>query len=197
MNSPSPVALRAPLLEEFPRAVELQHPRVAVSVGDVELAGRRHRHVGRPVELVGLVARPPLLAQRQQQLALGVELHHQMVADVGDPDVALGVDPQPVCGLDVVVAPRAEELAVAVEDEDRLLAAVGDVDPVLRVGRHGRHRAEFDLRRAAAASPRPARYSGNFSARHASDRPPETDAKDETVSTDIIIRLRGMVHSRC
>ena len=53
----------------------------------------------------------------------------------------------PCGGLDVLVAPGAEELAVAVEDEDGLFAAVGDVDPVLRVGRHGGHRAELDVGR--------------------------------------------------
>ena len=91
------LALLAPLLEELAVAVELQHARVAVAVGDVERRrpGSTATSVGRS-KLVGLVARLALLAQRQQQLALGVELHDQVVADVGDPDVALGVDAQPV-----------------------------------------------------------------------------------------------------
>src|SRR5262249_27264047 len=111
------LALLTPLLQQLALFRELQHPRVAVAVGDVEVAGGSHGHLGRAVEAVRAVALRASLAQRQEQFALGAELHDTVAAHVGDPDVILRIDPQPVPLVDPFATEGAEELAVGVEDE--------------------------------------------------------------------------------
>ena len=76
-----------------------------------------------------------------------VELPHQVMADVGGPDVLLAVDPQAVGLLDQPLAPGAEVFPVAVEDHDGRLAPMEDEDAVGGVGRHGRDLTELDRAR--------------------------------------------------
>src|SRR2546428_5139577 len=42
----------APRLDELAHLVELRDSRVAVSIGDEDVAGRVPRHIGRPIEVV-------------------------------------------------------------------------------------------------------------------------------------------------
>src|SRR5262249_24301896 len=69
-------SLFAPGLEVLAFPGELHDARVAVAIRDVDLAGRAHGHVGRLVELVRAGAGFILLAQREKNLALRVELDH-------------------------------------------------------------------------------------------------------------------------
>ena len=67
-----------------------------------------------------------------------------MQGDVGEPDIVVAVDPQPVSSLDIIVTPCAKESAVALEYQDRLLATVKNEHPVRRVRRHRAYRTELD-----------------------------------------------------
>src|SRR5690606_26436491 len=91
----------APRLDQLAARREAMHPAVAVSVRDVQLAVRRHRQVGRPVErwprtrdrrngaallaAIGGLAR----TKRQQQLAVAGELLDDVSAVVHTVDTAV------------------------------------------------------------------------------------------------------------
>src|SRR3954452_22624034 len=124
------LTLRPPLLEVAAVFRKPHDPRVAVTVGDEELARGGDRDVGRLVEPVGACARHPLPAQGHQERPLVVELPHQVMADVGGPDVLLAVDPQAVGLLHQPLAPGGEGVACAVEGHDRRRAPMEDEDAV-------------------------------------------------------------------
>ena len=120
---------------------------VAVAVGDVEVAERRHGDVGRVVERragaldraeveargAGVAAGLPLVPSVEEQLARGRELADRVVEVVGQVDRVVGADGDAVRPREQPLAPGAQELAVPVEDDDRMLAAVEDVHAVARV----------------------------------------------------------------
>ena len=124
---------------------ELDDARVAVTVGDVDLARGSEGKVGRPVEALGVVARYALVADGAAPLSLVGELHDGVVNDVGRPDVVVLVDAQPVRPAEHPLAPRAHVAAFGVEHDDRvgLVAAVEDVDLAGGVGGHGRDAPEL------------------------------------------------------
>src|SRR5436190_19093856 len=70
-----------------------------------------------------------------------------MIADIRGPHIALGINPQTMHGLEVLVAPGAKKRAVAVEDKNRLRSTMGHVDTLFRIRRDGGDWAEFDLLR--------------------------------------------------
>ena len=121
-----------------------------VAVGDVDVAGGGDGHVGRHVE-VGLVhGELALRADGQQQLALGGVLLDDVIADVGNPDVALGIDLDVMGHLDVL-APEAQELALGVVDLNRVQAHM-EHRRCLWHRRQSRGRGPTACRPAAAAS---------------------------------------------
>src|ERR1039458_572607 len=88
-------ALLAPGLDERAVFGRLHHAGVgvaAVSVGDEDLAVGSDGHGGRLVERIGAIARDALLAEGEQDFAVGIELDDLVAAAVGDPDVAVAID---------------------------------------------------------------------------------------------------------
>lgn len=75
----------APLFDELPPAIEVDDAIVAVAVGDEHLARRGDCHVGRLVQVRLIAARDAARARRLQKFPRGSELHHHVVAEVGDP----------------------------------------------------------------------------------------------------------------
>ena len=79
-----------------------------MAVADEDVAVRRDQNGGRHVERVGAVAGHARLAERHQHLAVLIELEHLVALavparilavgpfTVGDPDVAVAVDVDPV-----------------------------------------------------------------------------------------------------
>ena len=118
--------------------IELVHARVAVAVGDVDVAGlRAHRRVRRPVERLAAVQRRGLvgITEGEPQRPGWCELADRVVQVVGEPHGAIGPDADPVRAADESLAPRAEKLAVAIEDDDRVRPAIEDPHVVAAV--HG------------------------------------------------------------
>ena len=110
--------------------------RVAVAVGDVDVAGLgADRRVGRPVEGLAALQRGGLvgITDGQEQLALRRELPGGVMQVVGEPDGAVGADVDAVGAPNLSLTPRAQELALAVEDDDRMRTPVEDPHVVLRV----------------------------------------------------------------
>ena len=97
-------AARARLLDETAVAVELDHPRIAVAVGDEDVAGRIPAEISRAAEDVGLgrrgrragaaAVRPSVASGRARAPSppgLGVELDDHVRAFVYGPDVVVPV----------------------------------------------------------------------------------------------------------
>ena len=113
------LALAAPRLEEPAGLVELEHPRVAVrswrvSLHDEDVAVARDGNIVRLIQLARSRRLVPLAglslrAQREQRLSGGTELHDNVSADIGGPQVAFAVDAQAVRSGEQPVAERADE----------------------------------------------------------------------------------------
>lgn len=86
----APGQLRPPVRGVFHDA------RVAVAVGDVNVAGAVDDDGGRLVEAVQCFTRLPGLPQSHEQPAVRVELEHEVAAEVGNPDVIPWIDVQAV-----------------------------------------------------------------------------------------------------
>src|SRR5262245_13476261 len=147
--------------EELPRAAarhapgalpltarrELMNLAVAVAVGDVQVALRPHGQVGRPVERsAGSRHRAGVLtvvagirgfihgAQREQQLALGRELAHGVIAVVGAVQHLVRPHRDAVGAVgELTLPPRAQELALLVVDDDRMIAAADQEHAILAI----------------------------------------------------------------
>ena len=113
-------ALAAPGLEEIPVRVEPQHARIrlAVPLRHIEVAARADRHVIRLVEqrqvaidmpLAGGALRRPSTSRMRP---CGLNFTDVMRADIGDPDIVVGVDPQPVRPGEKPVRHAADEAPV-------------------------------------------------------------------------------------
>ena len=113
----------------------LVHARVAVAVGDVDVALGRQRGVGAAVERIAAVHRRGLAghADLQQELPFQRQPAHRVVAVVGAVDRVVRRDVHAVRPTEQTLAPGAQEVAVAVEHHHRVLAAREDVDVVLAV----------------------------------------------------------------
>jgi hypothetical protein len=139
-------SLAAPRLDETPGLVELQHARIAlrawrVTLDDEDVAVCGDGHVVGLIQQARASGFIPLTrlssrSQRQQHLALGIQLQHDVRADIRRPEVALGVDPQPMRAREHLVAERAHERAVPVEFEERLRPSREDIEVPLPVERH-------------------------------------------------------------
>src|SRR5258706_138962 len=66
---------------------------VDVAIADKHVSRGTDRDVCRLVEMFVVFARLTLRAERQQQLAVGSELAHGVIAVVSDPDIAVLVEP--------------------------------------------------------------------------------------------------------
>ena len=86
----APSQLRPPVRRVFHDA------RVAVAVGDVNVAGAVDDDGGRLVKAVQRLTRLPGLSQSHEQPAVRVELEHEVAAEVGNPDVVPWIDVQAV-----------------------------------------------------------------------------------------------------
>ncbi len=129
----------APRHDQLAVGRELVHARVAVAVGDVDLALGRERGVGAAVERLAAHEGRGLAgdADGELDLALGGAATHGVVAVVGAVEGVVGIDGKAVGALEHALAPRAQEVALAVEHDHGVLAAVEDVDAVLAVDGDG------------------------------------------------------------
>ncbi len=126
---------------------------VAVPVRDVEIAGRRHHHLGRLVErprrargeldvLGGArVGRLAPSAENHQRLAVQGVLQGHVVIPVGQVDHVID-DAEAVGVGDGAAPPRAEVGAVSIEDDDGRVLPLEGVDAILGVGGHRAHLTE-------------------------------------------------------
>src|SRR5437899_11383091 len=113
------------------------HTAIAVAIGDVEVAVRAHRDVGRAVErptgardadrilaVVAGVRRRVHRPQRHEQLAGRRELAHGVVAVVGAEDGAVGADRDAVRAIgELAFTPGTQAVALAVVYHNRTVAA--------------------------------------------------------------------------
>src|SRR6266849_1653471 len=110
-----PGAALAPIQQIFPFARKFHYARVAVAIGNINLALRREGDVGGTVESLGVGSGLAFDAPGAQELTLIGELHHLVIAVVGDPDVVLFIDAQAVGIAEDTLAPRAQIFALGVE----------------------------------------------------------------------------------
>ena len=128
------------------------HPRVTVTIGDVDFAGGIQRHAGGTIERRGTPCYSPQTfpeikspgiagvrrlvsgAQRHEQLALGSEFGDDMAPVIRNVDGIIRADAAAVGAVKKPLAPRSQQVPLPVEDHYRALAPVEDVHPVLRIG---------------------------------------------------------------
>jgi hypothetical protein len=110
-------------------------PRVAVAVGDVEVAARRQSGMGAAVERLAAHIRLGLAgdAEGHQHFAVERAFAHRVIAVVGQPDRIVRAHMDAVGPVEHPFAPGAQQIALGIEDRDRMLAAIEGVDPVLAV----------------------------------------------------------------
>src|SRR4051812_5471747 len=114
------ISLRAPLPGQLPTRIEQRDAAVHVAIGHVQGSILANGDICRLVEMRRVPAADARLSERQQELSVMGELEHLLQADVGEPQVVVGVDRDPVRDEKHPGAPRREQLAaVAVELEDR------------------------------------------------------------------------------
>jgi len=94
-----------------------------MTVGDEDVAVRRHEHVGWLIEAVGTRGRHALPAERHQHRAVGTELEDLLsdpavAARIGDPQVAVPVDGGAMREQEQPNAKEPEQPAGLVVDED-------------------------------------------------------------------------------
>ena len=126
----------APGKEMAALGIVLVHARVAVTVGDVDVAGLgTERDVRGPVERLAALERRRLvgIADREQQLAVRSELPDRVVQIVGQPVRPVRPDGDAVRAPDHPLAPRPQERALPVEDDHRMLPPVEHDHVVLGV----------------------------------------------------------------
>src|SRR6266487_278213 len=114
----------------------LVHTRVAIAVGDEEVAAlRADGHVRGAVEGLAALEGGGLVGvtDGQEMLALRSELPHGVLEIVGEPHGSVGIDGDAVGAPHLSFAPGAEELAVTIEDDDGVLAPREAEDVVLGV----------------------------------------------------------------
>src|SRR5258708_4523207 len=97
---------------------------VAVAVGNKNIAVRSDHDVGRSVELVVAIAGDARLADRHQHSSVGAELQSRRApaiagSAVGDPDIAVAVDAQPMRPVDQLRAEAHHLPAGGIEFLDR------------------------------------------------------------------------------
>src|SRR5690606_18938589 len=149
----------AAVLARDPHDARLTQARpllVLALVHDEGVAIGPERDVRRPVEERPGRAGAPALAELEQERAVPRELEHAVVADVGDPDVALGIRADTMRLREHPATPAPQHVrALAVEHEDGigLRAAVQDVDLACGVARHPGDAAELPSRGHRAARP--------------------------------------------
>ena len=144
-----PVAgsLPAPVPHIFALRIELDHARVHVSVGNIEISVGPEGHVGRLVEPVVRVVGPwgPLtLPEHHQDPALRAELENHVARHVHAPDAPVRPHAQPVRRFhrEGLLGPRLEHLATAVEFHHRPMAPVEYPHVALPVDIHAGRFAE-------------------------------------------------------
>src|SRR5262249_40389684 len=121
-------ALLAPGLDELAGLVELDDAGVgvaAVTVGNEDVAVRRHQRRGGRVEFIRGAAGNARLAERQQHLAVRAELEDLvaltfLAESVRYPDISFRVDGEAVRKQDEASAETLHELAGFIELEDRI-----------------------------------------------------------------------------
>ena len=103
-----------------------------MTLADIDIAvrseGDHHRLPQQPLSF-GFIPIPPAspLADGQEQLALGTDLHHRGAVRGGDPDIVLGIDGHAVrlvLVADHVVADLQDQLVIRIELEQLRLPGV-------------------------------------------------------------------------
>ena len=124
---------------QLARRRELVHARIAVAVGNVDLALGRQRRVRAAMERLAAHEGRGLAghADGEVDLALGRAAAHAVVAVVGAVEVVVRIDVQAVRALEDALAPGAQEVALPIEHHHGVLAAIEDVDLVLAVDGDG------------------------------------------------------------
>ena len=84
-------ALHPPARQEIAVFVEFEYPGVAVSVGDIDVACPVEDNIGRLIEMSYIIAWNAHPAKRQKNPALGAQFENDVGADVGGPDVVVGI----------------------------------------------------------------------------------------------------------
>ena len=95
--------------------VGLRYRKIAVAVGDEDVAIRGDENIRRAVELIGSIAGDVRPAQRHQQVAVRSELRNGLVLAVGNPDRSIGSCEQSVRPLEQAGAEAHFQAAGCVE----------------------------------------------------------------------------------
>ena len=120
-------------------------------VGHEEVAVGRHGDIGGAAKMLGVRARHPLLAERQQQLSLRAELVDAVPPLVGRENVPVRGDPEAMSPHHHARTPRFQQRAVGAELEHRRFGAVEGVDVAVVVDRQVGQLAPLEIVR----QPRP------------------------------------------
>ena len=135
LNCPGSVPELAPGHHELAGGGELVHARIAVAVGDIDLALGRQRRVRAAMERLAAHEGRRLAGHTDGELDLagGRASAHGVIAVIGAVEIVVRIDVQAVRALEDALAPGAQEVALAVEHHHGVLAAIEHVDLVLAV----------------------------------------------------------------
>src|SRR5215469_6676716 len=127
----------APRHQQFAVGREFVNARIAVTVGDVDLAFRGERRVRAAVKRLTAHIGRGLAgdADLEQQFAVERALAHEMSAVIGQIDRVVWPHMDAVRPRILPLTPRAQEISVTVEHDDRVLPAREAVDVVFAVDR--------------------------------------------------------------
>ena len=106
-----PLPFRAPLELKLARSAEFYHACVLVTVADIKRAITQHRDISGQIEVRVIIARHTRLTEREQHLALRRAFEDLMQSHIGEPEIALMIDREPVRHDEAVLTPSAKQLA--------------------------------------------------------------------------------------
>src|SRR5436305_4166509 len=106
----------APLAQPLAIGGVFQDARIAVSIGDEEVAVGSEGNVGGPVE-AALGGRLPTYGNLHQLLTHRCEFVHHRTGGVDCPDVSLGIDADGVRDVEHALTPGPQHLSIAIHDD--------------------------------------------------------------------------------
>src|SRR5436305_255550 len=122
-----PGTLHSPTQQRSAVLVELQHPRIPVAIGNVNVAISVPGDIGGLIEMQYIIPRNPHSSQRQQYAPFRAKLQNYMRTDIGGPDVVLGIDANHVRCYEQIVGDAAHEFAGKVEFHEWMFATMENV----------------------------------------------------------------------
>src|SRR5262245_46259859 len=127
--------LHSPTQQKIAVSIELQDPRVALAIGDINISLAVKGNVCRLIEVQNIVTRDSHSPKRQEDAAFRTQLQDNVCANISCPEVVLAVDSQGVWRHKKVIGNAADILSGRIEFHERMPAAMEYIDVSFRTYR--------------------------------------------------------------